>query len=352
MGNYYYEFEMQKGADVIVKELFKVKKDEIFVITADTKSDERVVNATARAIYAAGGKPMVIWTATPEGPGRMVDNFLPTKAIKAALLEADCWIEYNTMYFLYSQMYEEVAHTNKKLRFLCLPAMHPDVFVRLFAKTDHAALRDLLQAVVKKLRAGKKIRITTMAGQDVEFENDPNHPINARDGYADKPGTWMLAGMVSWAPKLDSVNGVIVFDGSLVPQFGTLDEPVRVYMKNGVIDHCEGGTMAAQWEQYLRNFNHPQMLRPAHVCIGFHPNAKLTGQLGEDERVYGGSQWGFGNVGSFLIPPDGIPAPSHIDGTCLNASVYIDGVQITKDGHVIDPDLLPFAKRLGKELDA
>ena len=58
---------------------------------------------------------------------------LPSGAIKAALMEADCWIEYNTMYILYSDTYEEVAHTNKKLRFLCLPGMHVDVFIRLFA---------------------------------------------------------------------------------------------------------------------------------------------------------------------------------------------------------------------------
>ena len=75
MGEFLYEFELGKAADVIVKELFKVKPGENFVITADSRSDERVVNATARAIYAAGAKPMVIWTATPPGPGKQVDDF-------------------------------------------------------------------------------------------------------------------------------------------------------------------------------------------------------------------------------------------------------------------------------------
>ncbi|MFR3390572.1 MAG: hypothetical protein ACLTT1_07885 [[Clostridium] scindens] len=88
MGEFLYEFELGKAADVIVKELFKVKPGENFVITADSRSDERVVNATARAIYAAGAKPMVIWTATPPGPGKQVDDFLPSGAIKATLMEA------------------------------------------------------------------------------------------------------------------------------------------------------------------------------------------------------------------------------------------------------------------------
>lgn len=348
MNEYLYEFELQKASDVLVRELCKVQEGETCVITADTKSDKRVVDATARAVFAAGGKPMVMWMATPLGVGRMVDDFLPSAAIKGALLEADCWIEYNSMYFLYSATQEEISHTNKKLRYLCLPGMHTDVYIRLFARTDHAAMRELLNAVRDKIRAAKHVRLTTTAGEDVEFDNHPDHPVNARDGYADRPGVWMLAGMISWAPDLDTVNGVIVFDGSLVPQFGVLDTPVRVYMKNGVIDHVEGGSFAAKWEQFMRGFNHPQMLRPAHVCVGFHPNAKITGQLGEDERVWGGSQWGFGNVGSFLIPPHGIPAPSHIDGTCLNASIYLDGTPITLDGKIVDPDLREYAKKLGK----
>ena len=54
-----YEFELGKAADILVNELFKLKEGETMVITADTESDERVVNATARAVFAAGGKPMV-----------------------------------------------------------------------------------------------------------------------------------------------------------------------------------------------------------------------------------------------------------------------------------------------------
>ena len=136
------------------------------MITADTGSDERVVNATARAVYAAGGKPMVIWTATPPGPGKMVDGFLPSEAIKAALLKADCWIEYNTMYFLYSQTYEDVAHGNDKLRFLCLPGMHVDVFIRLFAKTDHAALRGSFRAGGFGIRSGLQSMCGSPARQE------------------------------------------------------------------------------------------------------------------------------------------------------------------------------------------
>jgi len=81
-------------------------------------------------------------------------------------------------------------------------------------------------------------------------------------------------------------------------------------MEKGIVQEVEGGRQATEWLTYLRSFNHPQMLRPAHVCYGFHPGAQITGQIGEDERVWGCTQWGFGAIGSVFIPPVGIFAPA------------------------------------------
>ena len=41
-------------------------------------------------------------------------------------------------------------------------------------------------------------------------------------------------------------------------------------------------------------------------------------------------------------------AKSHIDGICLDCSVWLDGRQILKDGVFIDPKLEELAKKLGK----
>ncbi|NLS44332.1 MAG: aminopeptidase, partial [Firmicutes bacterium] len=44
-----YEYELGKAADTLTRELFQLKPGETFVITADTESSLRVVNATAAA---------------------------------------------------------------------------------------------------------------------------------------------------------------------------------------------------------------------------------------------------------------------------------------------------------------
>lgn len=344
-----YEFELAKAARILTEELLALKKGEIFVITADTMSDMRVVNATAAAAYAAGAKPMVILTATPPGPARMVDDFLPSDALKAALQNADAWVEFNFMYLLYSDISLSSFKQNKRLREIVLPCMSDDVFIRMFANTDHNALKDFMECITGKTEKASKIRFTSATGMDVTFNNMPGWPISCDTGYASTPGVHQLSGQIGWEPDFDSVNGVIVFDGSLVPQIGIVDEPVRVYMEKGTIVKIEGGAKAREWDSFLRGFDDPQMLRVSHVCYGFHPNAKLSGFLGEDERVWGCTQWGFGSIGPCPLYPDGLAARSHSDGVSLNTSIWLDDMQITDKGVMLDPELIRLAAKLGKK---
>ena len=45
-----YQYELGKASDIIARELFKLKPGETFVITADTESDARVVDATGTVL--------------------------------------------------------------------------------------------------------------------------------------------------------------------------------------------------------------------------------------------------------------------------------------------------------------
>ena len=147
----------------------------------------------------------------------------------------------------------------------------------------------------------------------------------------------MLAGMISWTPDLDTVNGVIAIDGSLVPQFGVLEQPVKIYMKNGVIDHVEGGAIAEQWEKICGTSSIPRCcVRPTFA--GFR-ECKTYGTMGEDERIYGGSQWGFGAIGRLPDAAKWYPGPSYRRTPPPRVSIYLDGVAITQDGEIVDEEL-------------
>ncbi len=346
--SFLYEYELGKASSALV-ELFGLKEGETFVITADTESDARVVDATARAAFSRGAKPMVIWLASPLGVGKAADPMLPLGALTSALKVADAWVEFNNKWLLYSTPFDIAMQENKKLRYLCLVGMDVDMMVRVIGRVDFKILKEFEELVTEKTLKAKHVRLTTPAGEDVEFDNDPTRPISCETGYADTPGPHMMAGQIGWAPAFESINGMIVFDGSLVPPVGLLETPVKLHVKKGDVVKIEGGKEAAQFEAWLKSFNHPQMLKMAHVCYGFNPGARLTGNILEDERVWGATEWGLGQVGPMYLPPKGIVGPSHTDGICLNTSVWLDGKQITDKGRVIDPELAALAQKLGKK---
>jgi len=345
----YYEYELGKTAHKIASELFKLKPNETFIITADTESDPRAVNAMATAAFAVGAKPMVIWTASPLGVGKAADSMLPVEALTAALKAADAWVEFNNKYLLYSTPFEIAERENKKLRYMNLSGMNVDMLVRTIGRVDMGALREFQDKLASMVKAAKKIRLTSPAGEDVEMNFDPKGPVVNDVGFADTPGPHFLSGQLTPGHS-SSVNGLIVFDGSVVPPVGLLKEPIRLQVKSGRVERIEGGKDALTLGAWLRSFDDPSMFRVAHLSFGCNPGAKLTGNIVEDERVWGSTEWGLGYVGPDLTN-DGKPitAASHTDGICLNTSVWLDEVQIFDTGKLVHGELSKLGKKLGKD---
>jgi leucyl aminopeptidase (aminopeptidase T) len=337
----YYEFELGKAADILTRELFKLKPGETFVITADTESDARVVDATARAAFACGAKPMVIWLASPLGVGKAADPMFPTDSLVGALMGADAWVEFNNQWIFYSSAYDKVMKENHKIRYSCLVGMNDDMMVRCIGRIDYPTLEKFMARITDLTKNANEVRITNPSGMDVAFKNNPDHRGNYSLGYADKPGSHMMAGQIYWAIDLKTINGKIVYDGSINPPLRLLKDPVILTIKDGDILKIEGGRQAVEYETWLKGFNDPNMLKIAHICYGFNPGAKLTGDVVEDERVWGCVEWGIGNM-AFR------PAASHSDGICLNVSVWVDGKQILDKGVSLDKELSELAKKLGK----
>jgi len=344
----YYEYELFRAAHKLVSDMFRLKPGETLVVTADTESNSRVVNATAAAAFAIGAKPMVIWTASPLGVGKAADPMLPMETLTAALKTTDAWIEFNNEWLLYSTPYEVAERENRKLRYLNACGMNVDMMIRIIGRVDLPALQEYQSRLTSLTRDANHGKMTTPAGGDIEFDIDPGAPIMNQDGSADKPGSHMQAGQIGWKPVFESINGTIVFDGSIVPPIGLVTEPVTLKIREGEVKEIEGGKEAQVFESWLKSFDDPLMLRMAHVCYGVNPGAKLTGDIVEDERVWGVTEWGMGYVGPMLTGGEPIPAASHTDGICLNTSVWLDGEQIWDEGRSVHPEVAELARKLGR----
>ncbi len=347
-----YDIELVGTAIKLLHDIFDVQKGESVVITADTESNYEVVEATAQAAFALGAKPMIVKIAAPRGVGKTADPDFPMEPLKAVLCAADVWIEYNNEWIFYSSAYDAAYHNNKKLRYMNLCGANPDLLVRNIGRVDVPTLRDFILKVTDLTAATKHMRITTPAGTDVEFDNCPGREYAIAEGIVKKGQVKMMPGQISWAPIFETINGVIVIDGTLTPPLGKVNEPIKLTIEKGYIVKVEGGQQAKEFEDWLKNFNDKGMYLCAHLSYGFGPGAKLTGDIVEDERVWGSTEWGFGNVGPQLVSdiPGGIPAASHTDGICLNSTVYMDGKLFLKDGEVVGPteEFVKLARKLGK----
>ena len=246
-------------------------------------------------------------------------------------------------------MFERAEAQNKKLRYMCLVDFNEALMIRTIGQVETAQLRDFMLAVTERTKNAKHMRVTTPAGCDVSFEIEPKHYTACDCGDASKPGIHMLTGQINVVPRFGTIQGKIVFDGSVTPPFGRIpDAPVCLTIENSVITEVTGGEDAVVFRKHLESFEDPGMFKLAHIAYGFNPGAILTGNIVEDERIWGSTEWGIGYVSPFDAPPHGQDAKSHCDGICLNSSVWLDGVQIMDEGKIVDEALAALVPPLPK----
>ena len=344
-----FELELGKAGYIIAHEMCRIKKGESVIITVDSVMDFRPVEEAAKAAEAAGGKVMVAWHSTPSGYGKVADPQLP-ESLKKGIPAADVWIEFNNQWLLYSTPWIE-AMANGRTRYLFLGGLDPARITRCIAKLDMDLQERFQNKVVELTKKASKMRITTAAGTDISFENVRERPIT-NELRADIPGPHFLVGQIGWAPREESINGTIVFDGSFSgggeADLGILGHPIELAIKDGRIADIKGEEEAKKMSNWLGKLGDPNMYNLAHVCYGFNPGAILTGLCTEDERVWGSTEWGNGYQGPMF--EGSLPeAVSHADGICLNSTVWADNQLLLEEGKVVHPELVEIAKAMGKD---
>jgi 2,5-dihydroxypyridine 5,6-dioxygenase len=342
------DLELAKAAHIIIFDLLKVKKDESVLITVDSAMDIRPAEECAKMAQAAGAKVMLAWHTTPKGYGKVGQPYLPD-ALKACIPHTDVWIEFNDQWLLYSDAWEE-AINNGRTRYLCYGGLDTACVCRCIGALNMEAQIPFQNTLVEMTQKARKVRMTNPAGTDVTFENSPDRPVT-NELLADTPGPHFLLGNIAWAPIEETMNGVIVFDGTFSgggdADIGRLETPITFKIEKGRIVEISGGQEAEIVKKWFADLDDDRMYNVAHATYGVNPGAKLEGICCEDERFWGCTEWGFGQQGSYFKGGFG-DAKSHCDGTCLNSSVWLDDVQILDEGVFVEPTLAALAKACGK----
>lgn len=338
----YLSFELGLAARKLVEQNMLTKPGENVVITADTSTDWRVVEATAKAAYAAEAVPSVIWYDTR--PTACVE---PPAPVAAAVAKADVWIEFAYAYIQHTPAWRAAMAAGA--RYICLTGMDTEMIVKTLGRVNTPKLIALGETLRQLVEAANEVRVTSPGGTDLLAYNQ-GRKVRQSGKLADTKGEpVMLGGQVSWCPMEETINGRLVFDGALWPpmELGLLRNPVAVTIEKGAITKIEGGTEAKTFERWMKGFNDEKMYWLAHFSLGFNPGVtRPTGRIVEDERVFGCIEMGIGSQGA-QIRGKTWAAASHTDGIVLNPTIKLDGMTLEQDGVYLHPRVVDACRELG-----
>jgi 2,5-dihydroxypyridine 5,6-dioxygenase len=269
------------------------------------------------------------------GVTSLTGNAPALAALKASDLVLDL------MLLLFSPEQEEVLHTGTKILLAVEP---PEVLVRMVPTLEDRAA--VLAAAVK-LGAAKTMRVRSAAGTDVTFPLG-SYPLLKEYGFVDEPGRWdhWPSGFLATWPNDGQSSGVIVLDAGdmWTPRKEYLQSQVELTVKEGYVTAIKGGFDADILREHMRYFNDPDAYAISHVGWGLQKRARWSvlglynkeTTIGMDARAFAG------NFLFSLGPNNEVGgqnnSPCHIDIPMRNCTVSLDGIDVVKDGRLVDDE--------------
>jgi leucyl aminopeptidase (aminopeptidase T) len=185
-------------------------------------------------------------------------------------------------------------------------------------------------AIVNVMNRGARVRITDANGTDLSFS------IEGRDGIVD---AGELSGRGAFgnlpcgegfiAPVEGTAEGTLVVDGSIAA-IGLVDSPVRLTVEAGHLTGATGDEGARLME--LLTPHGPDGTNVAELGIGTNEEAILTGNILEDEKIFGTAHVAFGasaGIGGT------VQVPVHLDVVVKEPTVEIDDEAILGGGELL-----------------
>lgn len=342
---------LDHAARVAVTESLRVREAErVLILTNPVREVASIAFAVHDAVREAGAVPVLLFQ-----PVKTQFDFCEDEVTAAIATEPDVVISLSAEkmgkdrrairepYWVDGKSYDNthhyLLHGVKKIRSFWSPGITVDCFIRTVPvdyhrmKQDCEALKRVLdQSVSLELENpnGTKVRIDT--GGRTSFTDD---------GDFSRPGTGgnLPAGETFLSPIVGSAEGTIVFDGSIASAGGVIriSTPIRVKLEQGFVVSVEGGDEArelektlneaatrarsyeaegklkqGEGERYARNARHL-----GELGIGVNRQARITGNMLEDEKVYGTCHFAIGSNYD-----EDAPSLIHLDGLVSKPSIY------------------------------
>ena len=320
------EKDLTPGARRLVEVNGRVKDGEAVVVVTDSTLEHygQLVAEVARGVGAQVTVCVI--------PVRGQDGQEPPEPVAGAMVGADV---------IFSPVSISITHTRAMraaleagARAILMTAYTDEILTSAaLLETDFHAQAEVCRRIGAAFTSGGHVRLTSPRGTDLRFSIE-GRTANVLTNVPD-PG--QLAPVpdieVNVVPVTGSAEGTLIADAS-VPYLGigVLDEPVVCHVEKGYITRMEGGAQADKLRTHLESFGDRHCFNVAELGVGLNPNARLTGEMLEDEGVLGTIHIG---IGTSLTLGGEIMAPTHYDLLMWEPTIEVDGRVVQRDRDVL-----------------
>ena len=313
-------------ADATVRLLVQPEPGDPLLILADTSNDLDLAEGyLAAGIRAGADVQLYIKRRVSPGHGNKISPVLAAAIGASKMVLSICDDAFDSAP-------EVLAARENGTRILLASVTGiEDYVVRALLDVDHEAMLRNAARVAELWDKTEVCRITSPQGTDVSFELKPRKSIIG-DGAITEDGEidFFPGAQVSIAPVEETINGTITVDASDSVQ-GLVNTPYSFTMEKGVITAVEGGNEAEVMRNYLETRNDETIYKLCHCSIGLNPEAGISGNMTEDERMLAAIDFGFGYQAPDFGGTVGL-SPWHMDIMLTTPTVYLDGKEMSGGG--------------------
>jgi leucyl aminopeptidase (aminopeptidase T) len=251
----------------------------------------------------------------------------PPRPVAAAMAAADVVL---------APTIQSLSHTAARktaseagVRIATLPGVTEEMLARLM-NGDLDEMRRRGWAIVNVMNRGSQVRISDANGSDLRFSIEGREGIvdagelSAKGAFGNLP-----CGEGFIAPVEGTAEGTLVVDGSIAA-IGLVESPVQLTVEGGHLVGATGDEGAQLME--LLTPHGPDGTNVAELGIGTNEEAILTGNILEDEKIFGTAHVAFGasaGIGGT------VQVPVHLDVVIKEPTVEIDGEAILGGGELL-----------------
>lgn len=201
-------------------------------------------------------------------------------------------------------------------RIATMPGITLDMLEHGAITANYQEVEQLTEAFAKQLDQGETVKIKK-DGHELTFMIKKRKGIRSTGVFKHKGESGNVPSGESYiAPIENSANGTIIIDGA-ISNIGILHEPIKLTIEAGRLVDATG----LEGERLLELLGSDNGRIIAEFGIGTNKKARLTGNVLEDEKVFGTVHIAFGSNKSFGGVTE---AGVHIDCIVKSPQVWID----------------------------